>query len=208
MSVSDVIRHNARRLRADLGLSQSRIAKRINARTASEDWTQFRISDIEGGRKGRERNISPEELITLAITFDVSVVELMTPPESITDEAGDERPVRVIVDGDVVSPAVFHRLAFLLGPEWRSAADSMHHGRDQQERISEASAVGWYGRAITEGIAARFPDTDWRSVVADEDMLVEVFRWVEQNYGRNMLFKIESARMRAAVLGDEEGEEE
>ena len=115
MTITEVIRQNLRRLRnrgrwvieeeghppKGRWLSESRrqVAERIRAWTGDNSWDEWRIYDIEG-RKGRDRSISAEELSVLAITYDTSVLDLMTPPPD----------VRVKVGGDTLSPPVFDRV--------------------------------------------------------------------------------------------------
>ena len=203
MAFSDVIRFNLRRLREERGWSQRRIAEAITSRTG-EVWTSFRLSDLEGGRRGRDRTISPEELLTLALTYDVSIVELMTPPESVETDSGS-RPVRVQVGQDQVSPELFHRLAFLLGPEWRTFGERAHHGRDQEGQFASSSAVMWYVREILNPAAAAvMPDGvdvwDW---ISDEDNLMKVLERIRDDHGVEALWKLNSERMRE-VLGTSE----
>ena len=204
MTMSDVIRHNLRRLREELDekygeWSQARVASIITSRSG-EKWTQSRLSDLEGRREGRKKTISPEELVTLALTYDVSVVELMTPPQTVND-----RPVRVRVGQDAVSPEVFTRLAFLLDPAWQASSfwDRAHHGRDREGQIAAPSSTAWYAAKLVEAVQAVYPDlpaSEWENLIQDEERVVEVFAWLGEHYGIEVMSKFSSQRMRDAVM--------
>jgi hypothetical protein len=85
--------------------------------------------------------------VALARVFDVSVIDLMTPPDAI-EVTGRKRgeliraPLRIQVGGDEVAPDVFFRLAFLLPGSYRSRwADSIFRG-SEAGRIAEDSELG------------------------------------------------------------------
>jgi hypothetical protein len=183
--------------------SRREIAERITTRTGDTSWTQYRVFDIEG-RKGRDRVISPEELLALALTYDVSILELMTPPDE-----KDGRPVEVRVGRDKVSPQIFFRLAFLLGPEWKMPlGEGAHHGRDKTGAIGPSTSMRFIGDAYNEALAALLPaDAYWREWIADEENVSSMIRWVMDKYGIETAWKLDSPRMRRVFI-EELGEEE
>lgn len=202
MTLTEVVRYNLKRLRGKE--SRRAVAERIAARTGDPSWNQWLIYDIEG-RKDRERSIGPDEMLALAITYDVSLVELMTPPDKI-----DNRPVRIRVGRDQVSPELFFRLAFLLGPEWRQAlGDFAHHGRDNETgQLSESTSSRFVADVYLEALGVLLPnDADWQEWIGVEDNFVALARWVADNYGFETAWKISSDRMRYVALQGE-GEEE
>lgn len=135
MTVSDVVRHNLRKARNERGLSQRGVAAHVG-------WSQTTVRDLEGGR--RAKTISPEDLVTLAILYGRSVAELYVPPDSVEDN-GQDIPVKVEHQSDQLSPEVFYRLAFLMGPEARAVLGNLQHLRDQETgELHPSTAAAWY----------------------------------------------------------------
>jgi transcriptional regulator with XRE-family HTH domain len=166
MTISDVVRHNVRRYRRQRSLSQRELAELLQSLAGDpKPWTQFRVSDIEGGRKGRDRTISPEEMLTLARGLDISLIELMTPPEVI--EIGEDKegsllvaPVRVRVGRDEVAPDLFFRLAFMLPPNLREQWGEISYGT--ADHAGKNSELGWRSSIAHEALDALFTADDLR----------------------------------------------
>lgn len=201
MTLTDVIRHNLMELRGER--SRREIADTINKRSGDASWSQYRVFDIEG-RKGRDRVISPDELLTLALTYDVSIIELMTPPDT-----KDGRPVEVQVGRDKVSPELFFRLAFLLDPVWRQRlGEFAHHGRDKTGDFADGTSTRHLARVYDEALRALIPDgVHWREWIADEDNMSAMIQWVMDQYGVETAWKLDSPRIREVFLA-EIGEDE
>ncbi len=225
MTISDVIRHNVRRYRGEQGLSQREMAELLQSRSGDpKPWTQFRVSDIEGGRKGRDRTISPEEMLALARGFDISLIELMTPPEVIKmGEDGEGSPlfaaVRVRVGHDKVAPDLFFRLAFMLPSNLRKSWGEIY---GVVGRISPESELAWRNSVVGEALEAlfttddlqkRFPGVEQLSteelgqlIGENEELIAE---WIRERYGIEVLREIFlSERQMKVIKADTEKRDE
>lgn len=189
-SVSDVIRYNVQTLRKREGVTQEELARQLTVRT-DELWTQFRISDIEGGRKGRQRTISPDELLALARELAVSVIELMTPPERM-----ENRSVRVRVGTDEVTPDMFFRFAFLLPSQYRD-----RFGRRMFD-LAVRDVEGWFGEA-THVVFPEVTTTDEFERLLDdrgEEAVLAIFVEMARRHGLEAVWEIGSERSREYVM--------
>lgn len=215
MTISDVIRHNVRYYRDEIrGWSQRELAERLEF-TTGEAWTQFRVSDIEGGRRGRDRTISPEELLALARELDVSIIELMTPPSVV--RIGDDRgsQVKVRLGTDIVSPDLFFRLAFMLPAKYRERLGEQvypeHLEWENKILMAAVQAIVNNDPNLSEryGQVRDLSLDDLVELNTREDVQVAVGEWIIEQYGvevfRSLLSSPRAAARYGNVLGDEAG---
>lgn len=106
-TMTDVVRNNLKKARGDE--SRRALAARIAQWTDDPTWNEWRILDIEGGRQGRQRTVSVEELVMLAIAHRTSVMALLSPPDGVMVRVGQ----------DLYSPATFDYLVFNFPPPGR-----------------------------------------------------------------------------------------
>jgi hypothetical protein len=81
-TVNDVVASNLRTLRESRGLSRSGLVKQLNE-VAGDDWTQWRIIDLEGARSPNKppSPITWAEIVSLTFVLDVTVFEIVMPPD-------------------------------------------------------------------------------------------------------------------------------
>ena len=181
LSFSEVIRHNIRRLRQERGWSQRRLAEIAQDRTGDpapdESWTQFRVSDLEGGRKGRRKNPTPEELAGLARALGVPILDLMLPPDHIAvpDPASDEPPVvplRIKLGNDVLPPDLFRLFVF-----GKALPDAVFERLEIElsELVRQGKFAGWATENRLVDAARREGFSEWLALTVGSP---EFQRWL------------------------------
>lgn len=127
------------------------LAEKTEARSGppaeGERWTQFRISDIEGGRADRrKRTVTPEELVALARVFDVPLFEFYMSDMDNPDE-------KIDMGGVDVRGADFFRLVFWIPADYRTITDRLQGGVDESGRPTLGSRVSFQVERFEEAMA-------------------------------------------------------
>ena len=91
LTPNQVLAYNVKRLREEHEWSLRRLAEAVNRRRGTR-WTKQTVLKVEEydeeGTVGRK--VSIDELVALANVFQVSVIELLLPPDTIKNEATNE----------------------------------------------------------------------------------------------------------------------
>ncbi len=91
LTPNQVLAYNVKRLREKRGLNLRQLAEAVNKRRGTR-WTKQTVLKVEEydeqGTVGRK--VSMDELVALANVFQVSVIELLLPPDTIKNTATNE----------------------------------------------------------------------------------------------------------------------
>lgn len=114
LSPNQVASWNVRRLRAQAGMTQERLADLMAH--FGIPWTVFTVSDAESAlhRGERGRRFTADELALLALLFYVTPAELLVPPS--TEDIGDGRGEVWVRIGAVEMPREAYLTDVLLRP--------------------------------------------------------------------------------------------
>lgn len=85
-ATSALVAGNIKRLRIDRGFSQKVLATLMQTYHAvPQSWNDQKIGELEHSRKGRERNITVDDLVAVSHALSVELWQLLLPP-AVNDE--------------------------------------------------------------------------------------------------------------------------
>ena len=83
LSPNQVVAHNLRRARQELGWTQEDAAEQLE-RVTGERWSKSTFSSAENPRSKRTRHFDADLLYALALTFHRTVPDFLVPPPGVT----------------------------------------------------------------------------------------------------------------------------
>lgn len=112
-TVNDVVARNLRRIRESQGLSRKGLANQLNE-VAGGSWSEWRIIDLEGARSPNKppSPITWAEIVNLAFVLDVTVFEIVMPPDDSPGSVQISNRTWTLLPGDSEPDAPTHTRAF------------------------------------------------------------------------------------------------